>query len=90
MLKKIALAMISWYQKTLSFDHSPRKEYFPYGFCRFTPSCSQYTYEAIDRYGFFIGGFLGFWRILRCNPCSHGGKDPVPNTLHFWKSFKQK
>ena len=84
MLRKIALIMIRWYQNTLSLDHGPRKDYFIYGFCRFTPSCSQYTYESIERYGFFIGGLLGFWRIMRCNPCSHGGKDPIPKTLKFW------
>lgn len=46
--------------------------------CRFHPSCSQYTYEAIERYGLFKGARLGAWRILRCNPYSKGGFDYVP------------
>jgi putative membrane protein insertion efficiency factor len=42
------------------------------------PSCSQYGYEAIEKYGVIKGGFLSFWRILRCNPFSKGGYDPIP------------
>ncbi|MGM0600750.1 MAG: membrane protein insertion efficiency factor YidD [Candidatus Rifleibacteriota bacterium] len=45
--------------------------------CRFRPTCSQYTLEAIEKYGFVKGGFMGLWRILRCNPFSKGGDDPV-------------
>ncbi|MBF0406128.1 MAG: membrane protein insertion efficiency factor YidD [Candidatus Riflebacteria bacterium] len=61
---------IRLYQKTLS----P----FLGGVCRFTPSCSKYTHEAIVRYGFIKGWALGVWRILRCNPFCSGGNDPVP------------
>lgn len=46
--------------------------------CRFTPTCSEYTYEAIKKYGVIKGGFLGLKRILRCHPYSKGGFDPVP------------
>ncbi|MGF1471683.1 MAG: membrane protein insertion efficiency factor YidD [Rubrobacteraceae bacterium] len=45
--------------------------------CKFSPTCSQYTIEAIDRYGVLKGGLLGAWRLLRCNPFSRGGFDPV-------------
>ncbi|MFA6537692.1 MAG: membrane protein insertion efficiency factor YidD [Patescibacteria group bacterium] len=73
-----ALKMIRWYQKYLSFDHSPFwKQFFPDGFCRYHPSCSQYTYESIEKFGILKGGIRGAWRILRCNPFSKGGDDPV-------------
>ncbi|MEA2684717.1 MAG: uncharacterized protein QOK05_3045 [Chloroflexota bacterium] len=48
------------------------------GGCRYSPSCSHYGYEAIHKYGFFKGWKLTLWRILRCNPFTAGGYDPVP------------
>lgn len=45
--------------------------------CRFYPTCSQYAYEAIERYGLLKGGALAAWRLLRCNPFCKGGFDPV-------------
>lgn len=77
MLKKIALFLIGVYQVTLSKDHGPLKRFYPYGYCRFKPTCSEYTYEAIEIYGVFKGGLMGFKRIISCNPCSKGGYDPV-------------
>lgn len=46
--------------------------------CRFTPTCSAYALEAFSKRGFFVGLILTVWRILRCNPFSKGGYDPVP------------
>ncbi|MCI6172677.1 MAG: membrane protein insertion efficiency factor YidD [Clostridiales bacterium] len=70
MLKRIMIRAIRFYQKHIS----PYKGYR----CPYTPSCSQYGLEAIERYGPLKGGLLALWRILRCNPFSHGGYDPVP------------
>jgi putative membrane protein insertion efficiency factor len=64
------LAIILLYQKTLS-------KALPGNTCRFYPSCSHYTYQSIYKYGVLRGGLMGTWRILRCNPFSEGGFDPV-------------
>lgn len=45
--------------------------------CRFYPSCSEYGYQAISKYGIIKGGWMAVWRILRCNPFCRGGYDPV-------------
>lgn len=77
-MKFIAKLLIRAYQKTLSFDHSFWAKPEVYRVCIHQPSCSEYTYQAIDKYGVFKGSWLGFNRILRCNPMSKGGYDPVP------------
>jgi putative membrane protein insertion efficiency factor len=69
-MKWLALRLIRLYQRTLSVALPPS--------CRFVPSCSQYGYEAIEKYGVFKGSLMAGWRILRCNPFSKGGYDPVP------------
>ncbi|MBQ8344609.1 MAG: membrane protein insertion efficiency factor YidD [Clostridia bacterium] len=51
--------------------------------CRFTPSCSQYAIEAIDKFGAIRGSILATYRILRCNPFCRGGYDPVPDHFTF-------
>ena len=65
------LAIILLYQKTLS-------RALPESTCRYYPSCSHYSYQAIYKYGVLRGSLMGIWRILRCNPFSRGGFDPVP------------
>ena len=72
-----AIKLIKIYQKTLSFDHGFLKFLYPHGFCRFKPTCSEYAIGVIERFGFWIGGFKAFWRVMRCNPWSNGGHDPV-------------
>jgi len=75
--RRLVVYAIRFYQKTISFDHSPLKALYPYGFCRFTPTCSEYGAQAIEKYGVIKGGALACWRILRCNPWNKGGSDPV-------------
>jgi hypothetical protein len=75
--EEIVIVLIKIYQKTLSFDHGPLKMFYPHGFCRFTPTCSEYGLEAIRKYGVIKGGFMTAWRVLRCNPWNKGGHDPV-------------
>lgn len=77
-LKQIPLGLIRTYQRTLSPDHGWFKHRYPTGYCRFHPTCSQYTYEAVDKYGTIKGVWLGMKRIVRCNPWNPGGNDPIP------------
>lgn len=73
----ILVLIIRLYQKTLSPDHGWFRVYYPQGYCRFYPSCSQYSIDAIQKYGLFVGPIKGLWRIIRCNPWSKGGVDPA-------------
>lgn len=69
-MKNILIKIIKLYQKYISPLKSTKCPYFP--------TCSNYGIEAIDKYGVIKGGLLAVWRILRCNPFSKGGYDPVP------------
>jgi len=69
-MKRPLIWLIKFYRKHISPNTPPS--------CKFTPTCSQYGLEAIERFGAFKGGFMTLWRILRCNPFSKGGYDPVP------------
>ncbi len=66
------VGMIRVYQRFLSPLLGPR--------CRYHPSCSEYAAQALQRHGILRGSLLASWRLLRCNPWSHGGFDPVPHT----------
>jgi len=70
MLKKFLIFLIKLYQKYLS----PMKRTK----CPYCPTCSAYGLEAISKHGAIKGGVLTLWRLIRCNPFSHGGFDPVP------------
>lgn len=78
-MKTLVLSAISAYQKTLSPDHGVVGKAIFGAACRFTPTCSSYTYEAVSRYGVLKGLALGLKRIIRCHPFAKGGSDPVPN-----------
>lgn len=69
-LARVMLVAIRFYKRRISPGLPPS--------CRFVPTCSEYAYEAIEKYGAFRGGLMAAWRILRCNPFCRGGYDPVP------------
>ena len=69
-MKRVFIALVKFYKKAIS-------PYLPDA-CRFTPTCSEYAIQAIEKYGALKGGAMAVWRILRCNPFGKGGYDPVP------------
>ncbi len=71
-MQRLLIGLIHLYRRTLSPVIGQQ--------CRFTPSCSRYTEEAIELYGAGRGSWLGFKRILRCQPFCAGGEDPVPGS----------
>lgn len=75
LLKKIIIALIRFYQLALSPLKQPT--------CRFSPTCSQYSIEAIERFGVIKGTCLSVRRILKCHPFHEGGYDPVPEKWKF-------
>jgi putative membrane protein insertion efficiency factor len=79
MMKRIIKALIYLYREGISRYTQPR--------CIYIPTCSSYALEAIDRFGAIRGGLLSVWRILRCNPFSKGGYDPVPERFTFRREY---
>ncbi|MDD3102160.1 MAG: membrane protein insertion efficiency factor YidD [Patescibacteria group bacterium] len=76
LLKLSVLKLISFYQKTFSPDHGPFSLIHPWsGTCKFRPTCSEYAYQAIEKYGLLKGSIKAINRICRCNPWSKGGWD---------------
>jgi putative membrane protein insertion efficiency factor len=69
-MKRALISLIRFYKRAIS-------PYMPQA-CRFTPTCSEYAVQAIERYGALKGLRLSIWRVLRCNPFCKGGYDPVP------------
>ncbi|MCH5201572.1 MAG: membrane protein insertion efficiency factor YidD [Oscillospiraceae bacterium] len=69
-MKRILIAVIKFYKKSIS-PLSKSK-------CKYYPTCSSYGLEAIETHGVLKGGLLTIWRVIRCNPFSKGGYDPVP------------
>jgi uncharacterized protein len=73
--RRLVLAPIRFYQRAIS-PLLPRR-------CKYHPTCSQYAVEAVREFGALRGAVLAAWRVLRCNPFSHGGYDPVDQQRIF-------
>ena len=69
-MKTAVLAALRFYKRSISPGLPPA--------CRYTPTCSEYAMEAVERHGVLHGGLLALRRLISCNPFSHGGYDPVP------------
>ena len=81
MLKRPAIFLLAAYKKIISPMLPPS--------CRFHPSCSEYAMESVSRHGFPAGVLLSLYRLLRCQPFSRGGYDPVPQTVAERYPFKK-
>jgi len=68
-MKNLLIKLVRFYQKYISANRPPS--------CKYYPTCSAYSIEALEKHGAFKGIFMTLWRILRCNPFSKGGYDPV-------------
>ena len=71
-MKKIIIKIIEWYQKNISVYLDSKNIR-----CKYYPTCSEYTKQAIEKYGVIKGSLLGIVRIIKCNPFSKGGYDPL-------------
>jgi len=76
-MKRIILKIIKLYQKYLSLDTGFLSFLWSERICRYHPTCSEYTYQAIEKYGILRGGWKGLKRIIRCHPWAKGGNDPL-------------
>lgn len=76
--KRVGQFFIVAYQRTLSPDHGWMKHVINHPVCRYTPTCSEFGYEALERHGLLKGSWMTIKRIFRCTPWHVGGHDPVP------------
>ena len=81
MIRALALAPIRFYQRVIS-PALPRR-------CKYEPTCSRYAVQAIEEFGILRGLVLASWRLLRCNPFSHGGFDPV-SAQHLFRPDRRE
>jgi uncharacterized protein len=75
LMASLIIKLITGYQQTLSPDHGPMRHLFTYGYCRHSPTCSEYAKTVITERGVVIGLPMSFWRVLRCNPFMKPSKE---------------
>ena len=80
-MKRLLVKLVKFYQLSISPLKAPC--------CKYYPTCSNYAIEAIERFGAFKGFFMAIYRILRCNPFSKGGYDPVPEKKEKHKHIEE-
>ena len=80
-INKLAVRMINDYQASHNANTIPR--------CKYYPTCSEYSKQCYMNYNVFLATILTIWRILRCNPFSRGGYDPIPKVKKEWKKMKK-
>lgn len=78
-MRRVLIACVRFYQKYISPLTPPS--------CRYTPTCSNYMIQAVEKHGAFKGGLMGIARIMRCNPFGGHGKDPVPDKFSLRRQY---
>lgn len=81
-MKKVIISLVRFYQQFISPAFPPS--------CRYYPTCSSYTLQAVERHGAFKGSLMGFARIFRCNPFVKGGRDPVPDHFTLKRQYQSE
>ena len=82
-LRRVYLLPVRFYRRFLS-------SLKPVSSCRFTPTCSRYAVDAVMEWGIVVGTLMAVWRVMRCNPFSAGGDDPVPTRREVWDRIRRK
>ena len=80
--RKFAILLIGWYQTTLSPDHGPLRHLYPYGYCRHTPTCSEYWKTVIGERGLLIGSLMLLKRLIGCNPWTKPSERKIMEVVH--------
>ncbi|MBN1374186.1 membrane protein insertion efficiency factor YidD [Candidatus Dojkabacteria bacterium] len=89
-MRNLVIKTIALYQKTLSFDHAIWANPDRFRVCIYQPSCSEYTKIAVERFGTIRGLWMGFLRVLSCNPFNRPAFDPVPDKPYWVRAIIKK
>lgn len=87
--RRLLVRLISLYQMTLSPDHGPLKDLYAYGYCRHTPTCSQYAKQIVEQRGVIVGGSKTVWRLLHCTPFHSPSEAKILEITKSDETFKK-